>query len=188
VKRCWTLLAVVLLASCAAAACNDYGNTFQSPGGAIITFLSPKQIPACPAPCTNNSGFTLTLNGGGFVAKTLVQWNGKTCPLASSSGATNASCTTNVTLDSNYNVTLLTATISSALIAQPGTAVVNAINPGSNYGTGTNGLSNTITFIINNPANLTPTIASVAPACAVVGRSEEHTSELQSRGHLVCRL
>ena len=168
-KRFWTLIAVVLLAIFAAAACNDYGNTFQSPGGAIITFLSPKQIPACPAPCTNNSGFTLTLNGGGFVAKTLVQWNGKTCPLASSSGATNASCTTNVTLDSNNNVTLLTATISSALIAQPGTAVVNAINPGSNYGTGTNGLSNTVTFIINNPANLTPTIASVAPACAVVG-------------------
>src|SRR5439155_23706081 len=67
------------------------------------------------------------------------------------------------------NITLSTATISSALIAQPVTAVVNAINPGSNYGTGTNGLSNTITFIINNPANLTPTIASVAPACTVVG-------------------
>jgi len=61
-KRFWTLIAVVLLAIFAAAACNDYGNTFQSPGGAIITFLSPKQIPACPAPCTNNSGFTLTLN------------------------------------------------------------------------------------------------------------------------------
>ena len=168
-KRFCTLIAVVLLAIFAAAACNDYGNTFQSPGGALITFLSPKQIPACPAPCTNNPGFTLTINGTGFVAKTLVQWNGKTCPLSSSSGATNASCTTNVTLDSNNNVTLLTATISSALIAQPGTAVVNTMNPGSNYGTGTNGLSNTITFIVNNPPNLTPTVTSVTPACAVVG-------------------
>src|SRR5690625_7021271 len=27
-----------------------------------------------------------------------------------------------------------------------------------------------------------------APACFAKGRSEEHTSELQSRGHLVCRL
>lgn len=164
-KRFCTLIAVVLLAIFAAAACNDYGNTFQSPGGALITFLSPKQIPACPAPCTNNPGFTLTINGTGFVAKTLVQWNGKTCPLSSSSGATNASCTTNVTLDSNNNVTLLTATISSALIAQPGTAVVNTMNPGSNYGTGTNGLSNTITFIVNNPPNLTPTsLPSPPPA------------------------
>src|SRR5690625_1877603 len=30
-------------------------------------------------------------------------------------------------------------------------------------------------------------IASV-PAVTAIGRSEEHTSELQSRGHLVCRL
>src|SRR5207244_13045975 len=148
---------------------NSNGNNYHISCCGILTVSSPQLVPACPSPCTNSSGFTLTLNGGGFVAKTLVQWNGKTCPLASSSGATNASCTTNVTLDSNNNVTLLTATVSSALIAQPGTAVVNAINPGSNYGTGTNGLSNTITFIINNPANLTPTIASVAPACAVVG-------------------
>src|SRR5690625_6659933 len=28
----------------------------------------------------------------------------------------------------------------------------------------------------------------LAPIIEVVGRSEEHTSELQSRGHLVCRL
>ena len=166
-KRFWTPMAVVLLAVFAAAACNDYGNTFQSPGGAIVTFLSPSQIPACPAPCTNNSGFTLTVNGTGFVAKTVVQWNGKTCP--ASSGTTNASCTTTVTLDSSNNVTLLTATISAALIAQPGTAVVNTMNPNSNYGTGTNGLSNTTTFIINNPANLVPTVTAVAPACAVVG-------------------
>src|SRR2546429_2580964 len=33
-----------------------------------------------------------------------------------------------------------------------------------------------------------PTIASVALATGVQPRSEEHTSELQSRLHLVCRL
>src|SRR5690625_6428895 len=31
-------------------------------------------------------------------------------------------------------------------------------------------------------------IATVRQAAADAGRSEEHTSELQSRGHLVCRL
>jgi hypothetical protein len=55
------------------------------------------------------------------------------------------------------------------LITAPGTAVVNTSNPNSNYGTGTNGLSNTIIFIINNPPNPVPTVSSVSPACAVVG-------------------
>jgi hypothetical protein len=170
-KRFWTAMAVILFAIFAGVACNDYGNTFQYPGGASVTFLSPSQIPACPAPCTNNSGFTLTVNGTGFVAQTLVQWNGKSCPLSTSASAKNAPCVTNITLDSSNNVTLLTATISPALIAQPGIAVVNTNNPSSNYGggSGTNGLSNTITFIINNPPNSVPTVTSVSPACAVVG-------------------
>ena len=168
-KGFWTALAVAVLAIFASVACNDYGNTFQAPGGASVTYLSPSQVPACPAPCNNGSGVTLTINGTGFVAKTLVQWNSKSCPLSTSSAATNAPCKTNITLDSNNNVTLLTATISPALIAQPGTAVVNTINPSSNYGTGTNGLSNTIVFIINNPPNAIPTVSSVSPTCAVVG-------------------
>src|SRR2546429_5922716 len=33
-----------------------------------------------------------------------------------------------------------------------------------------------------------PQIAQVTPPAAIAGRSEEHTSELQSRLHLVCRL
>src|SRR5690625_5872932 len=28
----------------------------------------------------------------------------------------------------------------------------------------------------------------IGPPCSILPRSEEHTSELQSRGHLVCRL
>ena len=155
-KRFWTAIAVALLAIFAAAACNDYGNTFQSPGGALVTFLSPSQVPACPVPCT--TGFTLTVNGRGFVAKTLVQWNGK-------------SLQTTVPTDSSGNPlgNVVTATVPASLIAAPGTAVVNTINPNSNYGAGTNGLSNTIMFIINNPPNLVPTVTSVSPACAVVG-------------------
>ena len=155
-KRFWTATAVALLAIFAAAACNDYGNTFQSPGGALVTFLSPSQVPACPAPCT--TGFTLTVNGRGFVAKTLVQWNGK-------------SLETTVPTDSSGTPlgNVVTATVPASLIAAPGTAVVNTINPTSNYGTGTNGLSNTIMFIINNPPNPVPTVTSVSPACAAVG-------------------
>ena len=157
-KRFWTAIAVALLAIFAAAACNDYGNTFQSPGGALITFLSPRQMSACPAPCTNNPNFTLTVNGTGFVAKTLVQWNGKNLQ-------------TTVPTDSSGNPlgNVVTATVPASLIATAGTAVVNTINPNSNYGTGTNGLSNTLVFIINNPPNPVPTVSSVSPACAVVG-------------------
>ena len=156
-------MAAALCAVFFVAGCNDYGNTFQSPGGAALSFLSPSQIPA------GSGQFTLTPNGSGFVKGTLVQWNGKTCPISTSSGASTASCVTNVTLDTNNNVTALTATITAALISKPGIAVVNTINPNSNYGTGTNGLSNTINFIINNPPNPIPTVASVSPACAAAG-------------------
>src|SRR5947208_2520857 len=44
-----------------------------------------------------------------------------------------------------------------------------AVSGCNDYGTGTNGLSNTITFIINNLANPIPTVASVSPACVVAG-------------------
>lgn len=164
-KAYWAAMAVAFLAILAVVGCNDYGNTFQSPGGAFLTFLSPSQVPA------GSGQFTLTPNGSGFVKGTLVQWNSKTCPLSSSAGASTAPCVTNITLDANNNVTSLTATISPALVATAGTAVVNTINPTSNYGggSGTNGLSNTIIFIINNPPNPVPTITTISPTCAVVG-------------------
>src|SRR5689334_16988394 len=95
-KRFWTAMAVALCAIFLVAGCNDYGNTFQSPGGAFLSFLSPSQIPS------GGGQFTLTPNGSGFVKGTLVQWNGKTCPTTATSGA---SCTTNITLDVNNNVT-----------------------------------------------------------------------------------
>jgi IPT/TIG domain-containing protein/WD40 repeat protein len=156
-KRFWTALAAALCAILSVAGCNDYGNTFQNPGGAYVSFLSPSQIPACTSG-TTCSDFTLTLNGAGFVAKTKVQWNGK-------------SIVTTVPTDSSGNPlgNVVTAVVPAALIAKPGTATVNTINPSSNYGTGTNGLSNTITFIINNPGNPIPAVTSVSPTCATVG-------------------
>jgi hypothetical protein len=156
-KRFWTAVAVGLLAIFAGAGCNDYGNTFQYNGGAVLTTLSPSQLPACPAPCANST-FTLTLTGNGFVAATQVQWNGKNQP-------------TTVAKDSSGNVlgTLVTATIPASLVATPGTATINTISPVS--GTGNNGLSNTMTFVIDNPPNPVPTVTSVAPTCAVVGNA-----------------
>lgn len=171
-KRFLTAMAVAAFAIFVVAGCNDYGNTFQSPGGAFLSFLSPSQIPASTCASTSTQtcpGFTLTLTGSGFVAKTLVQWNGKTCPSSSSATAATAACTTTVTLDVNNAVTAVTANISASLIAKPGTATVNTINPNSNYGTGTNGLSNPLNFIINNPPNPVPTVTSVSPTCAVSG-------------------
>jgi hypothetical protein len=171
-KRFWTAMAAALCAIFFLAGCNDYGNTFQSPGGAALTFLSPSQTPASTCASTSSQscpGITVTISGTGFVPQTRVQWNGKTCPISTSSGASTASCVTNITLDTNNNVTALTATITAALLSKPGIAVVNTINPNSNYGTGTNGLSNTINFIINNPPNPIPTVSSVSPACVTVG-------------------
>jgi len=167
-KRSWTALTVALLAIFAATGCNDYGNTFQVPGGATLTGLSPSQIPACvPAGGTQCAGFTLTMIGSGFVKQTLVQWNGQTCP-ASSGSNSSASCTTTVTLDTNNNVTSVAANISASLISKPGSASVNTINPGSSYGTGSNGFSNNITLLIGNPKNPPATVTIVTPACATV--------------------
>lgn len=171
-KQFWTAMAVAVCSIFLVAGCNDYGNTFQNPGGATLSFLSPSQIPA--STCTSGQScptFTLTLNGSGFVPQTRVQWNQKTCPISTSSGASTAPCVTNITLDTNNNVTALTATITAALISKPGMAFVNTVNPNSNYGTGTNGFSNTINFIISNPPNPLPTVTSVSPTCVVAGNA-----------------
>ncbi len=141
-KRSLTALAVALAAVFAVTGCNDYGNTFQNNTGATLLFLSPSQISA------GSPDFTLTVNGGGFVAKTVVQWNGKTIP-------------TTVATNSAGNVTSVTATVAAALVAKPGSATVITLNPAT--GTGNNGLSNPIAFIINPPPNPTPNITSISP-------------------------
>jgi hypothetical protein len=149
-KRSWTALAVALVAIFAVAGCNDYGNTFQNNTGAALSFLSPSQIPS------GGGDFTLSLQGAGFVLKTVVQWNGK--PLA-----------TTVAVDSTGAAlgNLVTAVVPAALIAKPGVATVLTVNPA--HGTGQNGLSNAVTFIIDNPPNPLPAVSAVSPACAVVG-------------------
>ncbi len=147
-KRSWTALAVALVTILAGAGCNDYGNTFQINTGANLQFLSPSTISA------GSPGFTLIVDGFGFVAQTKVQWNGQNLP-------------TTVTTDVNGNVLTVKAQVAASLVAKPGTATVNTLNPFS--GAGNNGLSNPIAFIISPPPNPIPTLTSVTPNSAAAG-------------------
>jgi hypothetical protein len=170
-KRSWAALAVALLAIFVVVGCNDYGNTFQNNTGASITSLSPAQISACTG--TSCTGFTLTVIGGGFVAKTVVQWNGNTIP-------------TVVTLDSAGNVMTVTATVSPALIAKPGNVSVRTLNPAS--GAGLNGLSNPYIFYVNPPPNPSPVLMSIgptsAPACTASACTAPFTLSLNGSAFL----
>jgi hypothetical protein len=143
--RSGSTLGVALAAILAVAGCNDYGNTFQSPTGAPINFLAPSNASAGGADFT----LTVTSSSGGFVKLTVVQWNGATIP------------TTVV------SATQVTATVSASLIAKPGTAFVNTLSPHS--GTGTNGLSNTLSFVIDPAPNPVPVITSISPNTAAAG-------------------
>jgi hypothetical protein len=144
-KRSWTALAVALMAIFAVSSCNDYGNTFQGNTGAVISFLSPTN--------TNAGGgdLTLTVTGGGFVAKTNVQWNGQNLK------------TTFV------NSASVTAVVPAANTAKAGTFFVNTLNPHS--GSQDNGLSNVVNFSVFPPPNPVPTISTMTPSCAVAGSS-----------------
>jgi hypothetical protein len=141
----WSAWGVALAAILALAGCNDYGNTFQSPTGAAINFLAPADASAGGA----NFTLTVTSSSAGFVALTVVQWNGKTIP-------------------STYvSTSQMTATVAASLITKPGTAFVNTLSPHS--GTGTNGLSNVLSFIINPAPNPVPAISAISPNTAAAG-------------------
>ena len=163
-KQYWTALAVALMAIFAVAGCNDYGNTFQNNTGAGLAFLSPAQMSA------GSVDFTLTVNGQGFVLKTVVQWNGK--PLA-----------TTVPVDSTGVAlgNIVTATVPAALVAKPGVATIITVNPAS--GAGQNGLSNPLAFTINPPPNPLPGLTGISPASAPAG-SPSFTLMLNGSGFL----
>ncbi|HUI75422.1 MAG TPA: hypothetical protein VLX32_10770 [Candidatus Acidoferrum sp.] len=147
-KRVWAVCLGSLAAIIFVSGCNDYGNTFQNNTGAVITTLSPSTVAA------GSPDFTLTVQGGGFVTKTVVQWNGKT--IAST-----------VVTDSSGNILYMTATVPAALVAQPGSAIVNTLNPHS--GSTDNGLSNSVAFIINPPPNPVPVVSSISPTITAPG-------------------
>src|SRR5437899_1186092 len=163
-KRSWTALAVALMAIFAVGGCNDYGNTFQNNTGALVSLLAPAQISA------GNGDFTLTVNGQGFVLKTVVQWNGK--PLA-----------TTVPVDSTGAAlgNIVTAIVPGALITKPGVATIITVNPAS--GAGQNGLSNPIAFVITPPPNPLPVLTNIAPNTKAPG-SPDFTLTLNGSGFL----
>jgi hypothetical protein len=147
-KRFGALCVLALALIFLTAGCNDYGNTFQNNTGASVSSISPSNASA------GGSDLTLTVFGGGFVAKTVVQWNGK-------------NLATTVVMDSNSNILRLTAVVPAALTATPGTAAVQTLSPHS--GSRDNGLSNTLAFIINPPPNPLPVLSSVTPTSASPG-------------------
>jgi len=149
-KRSWTALAVAAVAVLGVAGCNDYGNTFQNNTGATIISISPSVVSA------GTGQFMLTVNGGTFVAQTVIQWNGKTLK-------------TVVPTDSSGNIlgNIVTAMIPATLVAAPGIATINTQSPAS--GAGNNGLSNTLSLVINPPPNPSPVFSSMSPMTGVAG-------------------
>lgn len=144
-KRFAAVCAVAFAAIFLIAGCNDYGNTFQSNTGASLTAISPSIVSACGSNC---SDLTITVFGGPFNTTTVVQWNSK-------------NLATTPTLDANSNVINLKAVVPAALIAKPGQASVDTLS--SHSGSGNNGLSNTLAFIINPPPNPLPVLSSISP-------------------------
>ncbi len=177
-KRPWTALAVSLFALGVLAGCNDYNNSIQYSTGATITNISPSGLPAgtptsgtltnCPNTPTGQSNpcFTLFVQASafnGFTTAAVVQWNGQPLPQCTTKNGPNG-CTTYI------DSTNLSAQIPYSLIGKPGTAAVNTFQPQS--GTGLNGLSNALTFIIYGAPNPSPTLSSVTPNSAAVCTSK----------------
>lgn len=176
-KRSRTATAVALFALGVLAGCNDYNNSVQYNTGATITNISPSALPAgmpsgsvanCPNTPTGktNPCFSLFVLGAatnGFQTSTLVAWNNQKLPVCTTAtGASNPAATNGC---STYiDATDMTAYIPYSLVAKPGTAYVNTWTPQS--GTGNNGLSNALTFIIYGAANPFPAISSISPTSA----------------------
>lgn len=170
-KWFWTAPAAALLALVFLAGCNDYNNTVQYNTGATITNISPSALPAGNPPtgapnCPNtpsgqtNPCFTLYVLGSsvnGFQTNTLVEWNQGRLPACTNTSASHG-CSTYI------DATDMTAYIPYSLVSKPGTAYVNTWTPQS--GTGNNGLSNALTFLIYGAANPFPLISSVSPTSA----------------------
>jgi len=109
-----------------------------------ITNPSPSTTSLSPTSTTaGGSGFTLTVNGSGFVPVSVVRWNGSDRTTTYVSSAQ------------------LTADIPAADIATADTALVTVFNPAPGGGT-----SSSRTFTINNPV---PAVSSLSPTNANAG-------------------
>lgn len=163
-KRSWAALAVTLFAIGLVAGCNDYNNSVQYDTGATLTNLSPSGLPAGPAPstaqqCQNSASgptfpcFTLYVVASpnnpfsSTATRPVVQWNGIKLP-------TTFIDTSNISAQVPYSY-----------LANPGSVVVDVYQP-QGLGTGYNGLSNALTFLIYGAPNPVPTLSSVSPTSA----------------------
>jgi len=118
------------------------GSPFSLPGSAVESIaVFPSATCTNPVPLVNQpfvpdatpaggSGFTLTVNGTGFVSSSVVNWNGTSLT------------TTFVTRNQ------LTATVPSSDLATASTASVTVINPAPGGGT-----SNVVPFTVTSPTN-----------------------------------
>jgi len=155
-RQSWRALSVVLLVLGLEAGCNEYNTSIQYPTGASILTLAPSGV------VFGSAGFTLTVIGSssnGFQTTSVVEWNGQK-------------------LVSTYvDSVTMTATVPANLVAKVGTAYVNTYTPQS--GTGMNGLSNSIAFLIYGTPNPVPVVTSVTPSTAVACGSSCGNSSLK---------
>jgi hypothetical protein len=127
----------------------------STPGGGTSGALSFAITPTNPAPtlgvitptstAAGSTGFTLTVNGSGFIAASAVDWNGS--PLT----------TTYV------NASQVTAAVPASDLTSAGIASVTVVNPAPGGGTST-----AASFTIN-PSNPVPSVASLLPTSAAAG-------------------
>ena len=161
-KRFWTATAVAFLALGMVAGCNDYNTSIQYNTGASLTSISPSGLPAgtpssgtvnCPNTPTGvtNPCFTLFIQANasnGFTMQTVAEWNGQKL------------------VTTYVDTTDVSAQVPYSLLAKAGTAYVNTYTPQS--GTGMNGLSNALTFLIYGAPNPVPSLSSISPTSAGV--------------------
>jgi WD40-like Beta Propeller Repeat len=142
-KRYWTAVGIGLLAMGMMTGCNDYNSSIQYNTGATVVNISPS------FGAVGGDDFRITVNASpanAFHANSVVEWNGEKLATTVQDAIT------------------IYATVPKALIAKPGTAYVSTFTPQS--GTGQNGLSNALTFIIYGTPNPVPTVSSVSPNSA----------------------
>jgi hypothetical protein len=144
-RESWRALGIALFALGLLAGCNDYNTSIQNPTGASVLVLAPSGV------VFGSPQFTLTVvasGNNGFQSNTVVEWNG-------------------TKLVSTYvDTETMTAVVPASLVAKVGTAYVNTYTPQT--GTGMNGLSNSIAFLIYGTPNPAPTVTSVTPNTAPV--------------------
>lgn len=133
-------LALLAAATLLPAACGD-GGTGSTPNPTPgVSALNPSSL------VQGSESFTLTVTGSDFVAASTVRWNGVDRPTK------------------YVSATQVTAAITAADVAQPGSYQVSVFNPAPG-----GGVSNAMPVEVRVRQNPVPAITSLAPASVVAG-------------------